>query len=118
MISNRKRKEVISGLIEDARRFRFCGPAAPSDDAAAVTAGYRHLVTQFKAFASPVLASPSASRLTSWFGIGYVTVSSVTVGEACQLYTAIPTYALIATQPDCADPESTIRTKRSPCRCP
>jgi hypothetical protein len=64
-IAIEKRKETIADLIEDARRFRFCGPSDDPDEQTAVTAGYRHLVTQFKRLASPVLASPSATRLNA-----------------------------------------------------
>src|ERR1039458_4308033 len=59
------KKEMILDLIEQARRFRFCGPSDDPDEQTAVTAGYRHLVIQFKRLASPVLASPSASRLNA-----------------------------------------------------
>jgi hypothetical protein len=65
MVANKKRKEIIADLIEDAQRFRFCGPSDDPDQQTAVTAGYRHLVIQFKRLASPVLASPSASRLNA-----------------------------------------------------
>jgi hypothetical protein len=65
MLANKKRKEIIAELIEDARRFRFCGPSDDPDEQTAVTAGYYHLVIQFKRLASPVLASASASRLNA-----------------------------------------------------
>jgi hypothetical protein len=65
MVANKKRKEVVAALIENARRYRFCGPSDDPDEQTAVTAGYRHLVTQFKRLAAPVLASPSASRLNA-----------------------------------------------------
>src|SRR6266436_2393332 len=65
MVANEKRKEIVEGLIEAAQRFRFCGPSDDPDEQTAVTAGYRHLVIQFKRLASPVLASPSASRLNA-----------------------------------------------------
>jgi hypothetical protein len=65
MVANKKRKEIVADLIEEARRFRFCGPSDDPDEQTAVTAGYRHLVTQFKRLAAPVLASPSASRLNA-----------------------------------------------------
>jgi hypothetical protein len=65
MVANSKRKEIVAGLIEDARRFRFCGPSDDPDEQTSVTAGYRHLVTQFKRLAAPVLPSASASRLNA-----------------------------------------------------
>src|ERR1700688_1146434 len=65
MVPNKKRKENIANLIEDAQNFRFCGPSDDPDEQTAVTAGYRHVVTQFKRLASPILASSSASRLNS-----------------------------------------------------
>lgn len=65
MVDNKKRKEVVAELIDDARRFRFCGPSDDPDEQTAVTSGYRYLVTQFKRLAGPVLASPSASRLNA-----------------------------------------------------
>lgn len=65
MLANRKRKEIITDLIENARQFRFCGPSDDPDEQTAVTSGYRYLVTQFKRLAAPILASPSASRLNA-----------------------------------------------------
>jgi len=65
MVANKKRKEIVAELIEDARRFRFCGPSDDPDEQTAVTSGYRYLVTQFKRLAAPVLSSPSASRLNA-----------------------------------------------------
>ena len=56
---------MVAELIEDARRFRFCGPSDDPDEQTAVTSGYRYLVTQFKRLAGPVLTSPSASRLNA-----------------------------------------------------
>jgi hypothetical protein len=63
MVANAKRKEIVAGLINDARRFQFCGPSDDPDEQTAVTAGYRHLVTQFKRLAGPLLPSASGSRL-------------------------------------------------------
>jgi hypothetical protein len=48
VLANKKRKEIIADLIESARNFRFCGPSDDPDEQTAVTAGYRHLVIQFK----------------------------------------------------------------------
>jgi hypothetical protein len=63
MVTNRKRKELIGELIRNAKSFRLCGPSDDPDEQTAVTAGYHHLVIQFKRLAAPILASPSASRL-------------------------------------------------------
>jgi hypothetical protein len=63
MGTNKKRKEIIAGLIEDARKFRFCGPSDDPDEQTAVTAGYRHLIIQFKRLAGPILPSAAASQL-------------------------------------------------------
>jgi hypothetical protein len=65
VLANKKRKEIIADLIESARNFRFCGPSDDPDEQTAVTAGYRRLVIQFKRAASPILTSPSASRLNA-----------------------------------------------------
>jgi hypothetical protein len=65
MVANMKRKQIVAHLIEDAQRFRFCGPSDDPDEQTAVTAGYRYLATQFKRQAAPVLASPSASQLNA-----------------------------------------------------
>lgn len=65
MVANKKRKEIIADLIEEARRFRFCGPSDDPDEQTAVTSGYRYLVTQFKRLAAPVLTSPSVARLNA-----------------------------------------------------
>jgi hypothetical protein len=65
MVANKKRKEIIGDLIEHAKMFRFCGPSDDPDEQTAVTAGYHYLVIQFKRLASPILASPTASRLNA-----------------------------------------------------
>ncbi len=65
MVTNKKRKEILTDLIEDARKFRLCGPSDDPDEQTAVTSGYRYLVTQFKRLATPVLASPPASQLNA-----------------------------------------------------
>ncbi len=57
--------EIIRSLVEAARTFRFCGPSDDPDEQTAVTAGYRHLVIQFKRLVSPILPPPAASRLNS-----------------------------------------------------
>lgn len=59
------KKEVITNLIESARRFRFCGPSDDPDEQTAVTVGYRHLVVQFKRLVSPILPEDAASRLNA-----------------------------------------------------
>jgi len=58
MVANKKRKEIIADLIEDARKFRFCGPSDDPDEQTAVTSGYRYLVTQFKRLALPFWLRP------------------------------------------------------------
>src|SRR6266496_5278473 len=65
MVPNRKRKEIVSDLIRNTQTFRFCGPSDDPDEQTAVTAGYRHLVIQFKRLAAPILNSPAASRLNA-----------------------------------------------------
>lgn len=65
MVTNKKRKEILTDLIEEARKFRLCGPSDDPDKQTAVTGGYRYLVTQFKRLATPVLASPPASQLNA-----------------------------------------------------
>jgi len=65
MGTNKKRKEIIAGLIEDARKFRFCGPSDDPDEQTAVTAGYHHLVVQFKRLAGPILPVAGASQLNA-----------------------------------------------------
>ena len=57
------RKQVILRLIEDARKFRFCGPSDDPDEITAVTSGYRYLLVQLKRLAGPILPMPAASRL-------------------------------------------------------
>ncbi len=52
-------------LIEQAQRFRFCGPGDDPDEQTAVTSGYRYLVVQFKRLAGPILPEEAASRLNS-----------------------------------------------------
>ena len=41
------RKKMITGLVDDARRFRFCGPSDDPDEQMAVTTAFRHLVIQY-----------------------------------------------------------------------
>jgi hypothetical protein len=60
-----KKKEIISGVIEAVRKFRFCGPSDDPDEQTAVTAGYRHLVIQLKRLAGPILPAAAASQLSA-----------------------------------------------------
>jgi hypothetical protein len=59
------KKEIIMDLIEQARRFRFCGPCDDPEAQTAVTMGYRYLVTQFKRLAGPILAEAESTRLNA-----------------------------------------------------
>lgn len=65
MATNQKKKEIIAGLIESARNFRFCGPSDDPDEQTNVTAGYRHLVIQFKRLAGPILPPAIAAQLNA-----------------------------------------------------
>ena len=65
MGTNKKRKEIITGLIEHAQKFRFCGPSDDPDEQTNVAAGYRYLVVQFKKTAGPILPSSAASHLNT-----------------------------------------------------
>lgn len=65
MSANQKKKEIIAGLIESARGFQLCGPSDDPDEQTSVTAGYRHLIIQFKRLAGPILPPPAASRLNA-----------------------------------------------------
>jgi hypothetical protein len=60
-----KKKELIKRLIVEAREFRMCGPSDDLDEQAAVTAGYHHLVVEFKNLAGPFLPETLSSRLKS-----------------------------------------------------
>lgn len=57
------RKEVIVGLLDEARNFRSCGPSDDPDEQTAVTSEYRHLVLRFKRIVGPILPEPTASYL-------------------------------------------------------
>lgn len=59
------KKTIIAQLVEDARRFKFCGPSDDPDEQTAVTAGYRLLVTQLKRLAGPLLSKEERVRLDS-----------------------------------------------------
>src|ERR1017187_391220 len=59
------KKEMILDLIEQARKFRFCGPSDDPDEQTAVTAGYRDLTIKLKRLASPILSKDAATRLNS-----------------------------------------------------
>jgi hypothetical protein len=65
MGTNKKRKEIITGFIEAARNFRFCGPSDDPEEQTAVTAGYHHLVVQFQRLAGPILPSAGESQLNA-----------------------------------------------------
>ena len=57
------RKKMITGLVDDARRFRFCGPSDDPDEQMAVTTAFRHLVIQFQRLAGPILPERAVSQL-------------------------------------------------------
>lgn len=57
------KKDIIANLIEDAQRFRLCGPSDDPDKQTAVISGYRYIVTQFKRLAGPLLPQAAASQL-------------------------------------------------------
>ena len=59
------RKQLIAGLVKDARQFRLCGPSDDPDEVTAVTSGYYYLVIQFKRLVAPYLPEPAASRMNS-----------------------------------------------------
>src|ERR1019366_8066109 len=42
------KKEILVGLIESARKFRFCSPSDDLEEVWGVTTGYRSLFTQIK----------------------------------------------------------------------
>lgn len=60
-----KKKDIIAGLIESARKFRFCGPSDDPEHQTAVTVGYRDLIIQFKRLAGPILLPAAASQLST-----------------------------------------------------
>jgi hypothetical protein len=53
------KKQIITDLIEQARKFRV-RPSDDGDKETAVTSGYRHLVIQFKRLAGPILPEAAA----------------------------------------------------------
>lgn len=59
------KKKLIEELIEQARKFRFCGPSDDPDEQTAVTAGYHYLVVQLKRLAGPILPRDAASKLSA-----------------------------------------------------
>lgn len=59
------KRERIVDLIEQAERFRFCGPSDDPEEQTSVTSGYRYLMTQFKRLVGPILPEEPASRLNS-----------------------------------------------------
>lgn len=64
-MTNKRRREIIAGLIEGARKFRFCGPSDDPDEQTAVTTGYRDLIIQFKRLVVPILPPVAASQLSA-----------------------------------------------------
>ena len=59
------RKQLISGLVKDAREPRLCGPSDDPDELTAVTSGYYYLVVQVKRLVAPYLPEHVAARLNS-----------------------------------------------------
>jgi hypothetical protein len=62
---NLGKKEMVLSLIEQARKFRFCGPSDDPDEQRAVTIGYRDLTTKLKRLAGPMLSKDAATRLNA-----------------------------------------------------
>lgn len=62
VIDPAKRDRVVK-VISDMRQFRFCGPSDDPDEHTAVTVGYRHLLTQLKRWAAPLVPDDTAARL-------------------------------------------------------
>jgi hypothetical protein len=57
------RKAIIQSLVNDIRKFRFCGPSDDPDEQTAVTVGYHTLITKLKRLAGPILPTSAAQRL-------------------------------------------------------
>src|ERR1700704_4520473 len=93
-----ERKELIKGLIGEARRFRFCGPTDDPDEQAAVTTGYHHLVVQFKNLAGPFLPETLSSRLRS-IKVDFDNIYSAYEARA-ELDSVLPDIESIIKQPD------------------
>jgi hypothetical protein len=58
-----KRKEVIKDLVETARQYHLCSPSDDPEKHTDVTAGFYHLVVQFKRLVSPILSDEAAAGL-------------------------------------------------------
>ena len=61
----KSKKDRLAELIAELRAFRFCGPSDDPDEQTAVTAGYRHLLVQFKRLARPLLPEADVVRLNA-----------------------------------------------------
>jgi hypothetical protein len=59
------KQRMITSVIADLRKFRFCGPSDDPDEQTAVTLGYRHLLIQLQRWASPILPLALADRLNA-----------------------------------------------------
>jgi len=57
------KKDRLAEIINDLRRFRFCGPSDDGDEQTAVTTGYRNLLVQLKRLATPFLPGALAAQL-------------------------------------------------------
>jgi uncharacterized protein (TIGR02391 family) len=57
------RRAMIQDLVQQAERFRLCGPSDDPDEITAVTSGYQYLLTQLKAHAVRLLPPGSAESL-------------------------------------------------------
>ena len=59
------KKDRLAAMIDEARRFRFCGPSDDPDEQTAVTVGYRYVLVQIQRLATPLLPEAEAARLNA-----------------------------------------------------
>ena len=65
MTAREKKKEIIGGLIDSARKYRFCSPSEDIEEIWGVTTGYRNLIVQLQRMAGPMLPPDVALQLNA-----------------------------------------------------
>ena len=61
-----KKLELVEELIDNIRKFRFCGPGDEVEEIFGVTAAYRDIVIRLQRIAGPLLPSQSYGRCCMW----------------------------------------------------
>jgi hypothetical protein len=63
VVVTEKKLELVEELIDDIKKFRFCGPGDEVEEIFGVTAGYRDIVIRLQRIAGPLLPLIEQTRL-------------------------------------------------------